>query len=50
VFAPTVVQTKPPHVERLSKKIICAASLIGALLLASITVNALIIFATAGGA
>jgi hypothetical protein len=47
VFAPTVVRKGQPHFEWLSRKAMRAAMMIGAFLLASITVNALIILAIA---
>jgi hypothetical protein len=48
VFAPTVVRKGQPHFEWPSRKAIRAAMMIGALSLASIAVNALIILAIAG--
>jgi hypothetical protein len=47
VFAPTVVRKGKPYFEWLSRKAMRAAMMIGALLLASIAVNALIILAIA---
>jgi hypothetical protein len=49
VFAPTVVQKPQPHVKWLSRKTIHLATVIGALLLAAITINALVILATTSG-
>jgi hypothetical protein len=50
VLAPTVVRKGRLNFEWLSRKAMRAAMMIGALLLASIVVNALIILAIAGKA
>jgi hypothetical protein len=47
VFAPTVVRKGQPHFWWPSRNAVRAATMIGALLLASIAVNALIILAIA---
>jgi hypothetical protein len=49
VFAPTVVQKGQPHFAWPSRKAVRAAVMVGALLFASLAVNAFIILATARG-
>jgi hypothetical protein len=47
VFAPTIVRKGQPHFAWPSRKAVRAATMIGAFLLASLAVNALIILAIA---